>query len=194
MSVQYMPVIWNRNKIVYDAVLLIAVALYLYLYIRVGPAFEDVSKPHRRCDPPHARLRQLRLPDAHGDPVHRSAGAPRPAVPAAALQPPPLRCHDRGYCGGSRQLRARLVFQLLADRPLCRPARLQHQLRPDPRLSLRGLRYRGPPDPVRAGRHQPRFLAEFPRRADLEGAAHVHLCGLCLCRAACRPRRVAGTG
>ncbi|MEO9530924.1 Rieske 2Fe-2S domain-containing protein [Roseibium sp.] len=45
MSVQYTPVIWNRNKIVYDAVLLIAVALYLYLFIRVGPSFEDVTRP-----------------------------------------------------------------------------------------------------------------------------------------------------
>ncbi|MEP3048059.1 MAG: Rieske 2Fe-2S domain-containing protein [Roseibium sp.] len=45
MSVQYTPVIWNRNKIVYDAVLLIAVVLYLYVFIRVAPAFEDVTKP-----------------------------------------------------------------------------------------------------------------------------------------------------
>jgi len=45
MSVQYVPVIWNRNKYVYDAVLLIAVALFLYLYIRVGPQFEDVTRP-----------------------------------------------------------------------------------------------------------------------------------------------------
>lgn len=45
MSVQYTPVIWNRNKILYDAVLLIAVALYLYVFIRFAPAFEDVTKP-----------------------------------------------------------------------------------------------------------------------------------------------------
>jgi nitrite reductase/ring-hydroxylating ferredoxin subunit/DMSO/TMAO reductase YedYZ heme-binding membrane subunit len=45
MSVQYMPVLWNRNKIFYDAVLLISVALYLYIFIRVAPAYQDVSKP-----------------------------------------------------------------------------------------------------------------------------------------------------
>ncbi|PVB61786.1 Rieske 2Fe-2S domain-containing protein [Labrenzia sp. 011] len=45
MSVQYTPVLWNRNKILYDAALLIAVALYLYVFIRVGPMFEDVTRP-----------------------------------------------------------------------------------------------------------------------------------------------------
>lgn len=45
MSVQYTPVIWNRNKTLYDAVLLIAVALYLYVFIRIAPAFEDVTRP-----------------------------------------------------------------------------------------------------------------------------------------------------
>ena len=45
MSVQYTPVIWNRNKMVYDAILLIAVALYLYIFIRVGPFYEDITRP-----------------------------------------------------------------------------------------------------------------------------------------------------
>ncbi len=45
MSVQFVPVIWNRNKMIYDAVLLIAVALYLYVFIRVGPLFGEVTKP-----------------------------------------------------------------------------------------------------------------------------------------------------
>ena len=45
MSVQYTPVLWNRNKLVYDGVLLIAVALYLYVFIRYAPVFEDVTKP-----------------------------------------------------------------------------------------------------------------------------------------------------
>ena len=45
MSVQYTPVIWNRNKMVYDAILLIAVALYIYIFIRVGPFHEDVTRP-----------------------------------------------------------------------------------------------------------------------------------------------------
>lgn len=45
MSVQYTPVLWNRNKIFYDAVLLLAAALYLYVYIRLAPGFAEVTKP-----------------------------------------------------------------------------------------------------------------------------------------------------
>lgn len=45
MSVQYVPVIWNRNKMIYDAVLIVAVVLYIYLYLRLGPMFQDVTRP-----------------------------------------------------------------------------------------------------------------------------------------------------
>lgn len=45
MSVRYMPVLWNRNKLFYDAVLLVAIGLYLYVFIQVAPGFEDVSRP-----------------------------------------------------------------------------------------------------------------------------------------------------
>ena len=45
MSVQYMPVIWNRNKFIYDGVLIVGVVLYLFLYIRVGPLHQDVTRP-----------------------------------------------------------------------------------------------------------------------------------------------------
>lgn len=45
MSVKYVPVIWNRNKMLYDAVLIIAVAVYVTLYIRVVPEFWDVTRP-----------------------------------------------------------------------------------------------------------------------------------------------------
>ena len=48
MGVDYKPVIWNRNKYMYDAVLLIAVAAYLYLYIRVGVNWQDNSLPVER--------------------------------------------------------------------------------------------------------------------------------------------------
>ncbi|MGI9350832.1 MAG: Rieske 2Fe-2S domain-containing protein [Rhizobiaceae bacterium] len=48
MGVDYKPVIWNRNKYMYDAVLLIAVASYIYLYIRVGVNFQDSSQPIER--------------------------------------------------------------------------------------------------------------------------------------------------
>jgi len=45
MSVQYVPVIWNRNKMIYDAVLIFAVILYIFLYLRIGPMFQDVTRP-----------------------------------------------------------------------------------------------------------------------------------------------------
>nr|WP_316654744.1 Rieske 2Fe-2S domain-containing protein [uncultured Gellertiella sp.] len=37
MSVAYRPVLWNRTKLVYDAVLLVAIGLYLLLFLKVGP-------------------------------------------------------------------------------------------------------------------------------------------------------------
>ena len=37
MSVKYIPVQWNRSKWVYDAVMLIAVVLFLYLFLYVAP-------------------------------------------------------------------------------------------------------------------------------------------------------------
>lgn len=48
MGVEYKPVIWNRNKYIYDGVLLVAVAAYIYLYIRVGPQFQDLALPVER--------------------------------------------------------------------------------------------------------------------------------------------------
>ncbi|MEM7069344.1 MAG: Rieske 2Fe-2S domain-containing protein [Pseudomonadota bacterium] len=48
MGVDYKPVIWNRNKYMYDAVLLIAVIAYIYLYIRVGVKWQDSSLPVER--------------------------------------------------------------------------------------------------------------------------------------------------
>ncbi|MEM9332901.1 MAG: Rieske 2Fe-2S domain-containing protein [Pseudomonadota bacterium] len=48
MGVDYKPVIWNRNKYIYDAVLVVAVAAYIYLYIRVGVNFQDTSLPVER--------------------------------------------------------------------------------------------------------------------------------------------------
>ncbi|MEJ8476086.1 Rieske 2Fe-2S domain-containing protein [Roseibium algae] len=44
MSVQFVPVIWNRNKWIYDAVLLIGVVFYIYLYLRVGPSFSEAMR------------------------------------------------------------------------------------------------------------------------------------------------------
>ncbi|MTI44822.1 nitrite reductase/ring-hydroxylating ferredoxin subunit [Roseibium hamelinense] len=45
MSVKYAPVLWNRNKYLYDAVLLAGVIGYIYLYTSVGPFYQDVTRP-----------------------------------------------------------------------------------------------------------------------------------------------------
>lgn len=45
MSLRYAPVGWNPSKLVYDAVLLCAVALYILIFLRVAPAFQSVSQP-----------------------------------------------------------------------------------------------------------------------------------------------------
>jgi nitrite reductase/ring-hydroxylating ferredoxin subunit/DMSO/TMAO reductase YedYZ heme-binding membrane subunit len=43
MTTSYKPVSWNGVKFVYDAVLLLAVGLYLYLFIHVAPAYDRVT-------------------------------------------------------------------------------------------------------------------------------------------------------
>ena len=45
MSVRYAPVGWNRNKIVYDVVLLAAVVAYILIFIKIAPSFQDVTRP-----------------------------------------------------------------------------------------------------------------------------------------------------
>ncbi|MEO1197710.1 MAG: Rieske 2Fe-2S domain-containing protein [Pseudomonadota bacterium] len=45
MSVQQVPVIWNRNKVLYDLVLIAMVALYIWVYLRLAPGFQDVTRP-----------------------------------------------------------------------------------------------------------------------------------------------------
>ena len=56
MSVRYVPVGWNRTKLVYDLVLVACVAAYLLLYLRVAPAFQDVTRP---LDLPTLRMQAL---------------------------------------------------------------------------------------------------------------------------------------
>ena len=38
MSAGYKPVSWNRSKLVYDAAVLLGIAAYLLIYLRVGPS------------------------------------------------------------------------------------------------------------------------------------------------------------
>ncbi len=40
MSASYLPVTWNRNKLIYDAVLLLGVVLYVLVYLMVAPSTE----------------------------------------------------------------------------------------------------------------------------------------------------------
>lgn len=44
MSVTYQPVIWNKSKYFYDAVLIIAAVVYIYGYLKIGPMFQE-GKP-----------------------------------------------------------------------------------------------------------------------------------------------------
>ncbi len=45
MSVKYIPVQWNRNKWIYDAVMLIGVILFLYLFLFVSPEILSHENP-----------------------------------------------------------------------------------------------------------------------------------------------------
>jgi len=42
MAVAYRPVQWNRNKLVYDAVLLVGITAYLFLFLRFAPGWLDI--------------------------------------------------------------------------------------------------------------------------------------------------------
>ena len=43
MSARYVPVSWNRNKIVYDVVLVVAIIAYLLIFIRFAPNFQPAN-------------------------------------------------------------------------------------------------------------------------------------------------------
>lgn len=45
MSVRYIPVQWNRNKWLYDAVLLISACLYIALFLYAAPQLADHTRP-----------------------------------------------------------------------------------------------------------------------------------------------------
>jgi len=45
MSARYVPVGWNRAKIAYDAVLLLAIAAYILAYTSLGPLLQDPARP-----------------------------------------------------------------------------------------------------------------------------------------------------
>jgi nitrite reductase/ring-hydroxylating ferredoxin subunit/DMSO/TMAO reductase YedYZ heme-binding membrane subunit len=45
MSVKYIPVQWNKNKYLYDGVLLVCVLVFLCIYLYVAPALLDHERP-----------------------------------------------------------------------------------------------------------------------------------------------------
>ncbi len=45
MSARYVPVGWNASKLVYDAILLIAVAIYIVVFLWLAPRYQHVTLP-----------------------------------------------------------------------------------------------------------------------------------------------------
>ncbi|WP_310618739.1 Rieske (2Fe-2S) protein [Flexibacterium corallicola] len=45
MSVKYIPVIWNRTKLVYDLVALACIGSYLSIYLYLAPFYQQVTRP-----------------------------------------------------------------------------------------------------------------------------------------------------
>ncbi|MBB3166306.1 nitrite reductase/ring-hydroxylating ferredoxin subunit/DMSO/TMAO reductase YedYZ heme-binding membrane subunit [Rhizobium laguerreae] len=54
MSVSYKPVIWNRAKMIYDAVLLAGIVIYILVFLKLGPV---LSPALRDTDLPTQRMR-----------------------------------------------------------------------------------------------------------------------------------------
>ncbi len=44
MSVRYKPVTWNRNKLIYDVLLLVGIVLYIWMFLEIAPAFQTVTQ------------------------------------------------------------------------------------------------------------------------------------------------------
>src|ERR1700684_3521965 len=159
MSVEYRAVQWNRAKLVYDAVLFAAVALFIggftVIAWRLGP-------PPSLPGALGTRFRRLRLSHAGRGAVDRPAGAAQSPLPAAPLQPAPFRGVDLLRRGDPRLVPVRL---LLGAERFAETRRAIHELarlREIHRLPLQDARPRRAADPVPDGIHQPRFLAEFP--------------------------------
>ncbi|MEM7300026.1 MAG: Rieske (2Fe-2S) protein [Pseudomonadota bacterium] len=45
MSSAYRPILWNKNKYFYDAVLIVGTVLYLLVFLKWAPDFHDASRP-----------------------------------------------------------------------------------------------------------------------------------------------------
>jgi nitrite reductase/ring-hydroxylating ferredoxin subunit/DMSO/TMAO reductase YedYZ heme-binding membrane subunit len=54
MSVSYKPVQWNRNKLIYDAILLVAIVAYILTFLHVAPRLASGGPP---LDDPAIRMR-----------------------------------------------------------------------------------------------------------------------------------------
>jgi nitrite reductase/ring-hydroxylating ferredoxin subunit/DMSO/TMAO reductase YedYZ heme-binding membrane subunit len=54
MTTRYQPVGWNRNKYIYDAFLLVGIAAYILIFVRLAPTFDAGARP---LDPATVRMR-----------------------------------------------------------------------------------------------------------------------------------------
>ncbi|MCG8650420.1 MAG: ferric reductase-like transmembrane domain-containing protein, partial [Pirellulales bacterium] len=45
MSARYMPVTWNRHKLVYDALLIAGIVTYILVFLYVASQFQDITRP-----------------------------------------------------------------------------------------------------------------------------------------------------
>ncbi|MEM8878414.1 MAG: Rieske 2Fe-2S domain-containing protein [Pseudomonadota bacterium] len=45
MSVKLIPVTWNRNKVIYDLIVIAGIIAYVWVYLRVAPGFQSVTRP-----------------------------------------------------------------------------------------------------------------------------------------------------
>ena len=189
MSHGYRAVAWTPHKKVYDAVLAGGVVLYLGLFVGHRP------RPRRQRDDrdaAHPRSRDLRAAPAARHPRDRPAGAPRSALPAAALQPPPSRRDDVPARARARGVRHRAVPCARKRQPAGQRSGFQHALRQREPVPVRGAGAGRSPHPVPDGRHQPRLLARQPHRAGVEVASHAGLPGVRADRPPRRARRAPG--
>jgi nitrite reductase/ring-hydroxylating ferredoxin subunit/DMSO/TMAO reductase YedYZ heme-binding membrane subunit len=45
MSVKLVPVTWNRNKVIYDVIVIAGIIAYVWVYLRIAPEFQSVTRP-----------------------------------------------------------------------------------------------------------------------------------------------------
>ena len=185
----YVAVGWSPGKKRYDAVLCGGAGALPRDLRRRGPL--GASRDHRR-DAADPRLRHAGARAAARRPRHRSAGAARPALPAAALEPAASGRHDVRLRPGPRRLRALPVPRPRRPQSAGESPDQQHAVGDRGAVSVPAAGRRGSAHPLPDGGDQPRLLADESHRAGLEDASHGRLRRLCAARRTRRARRAAG--